>query len=58
MKDNMKMKDDVKKNHRRIIAKALYSEILEYLDAHSGETFSKKELMGGSPFLFRIMRGR
>ena len=45
MKDNMKMKDDVKKNHRRIIAKALYSEILEYLDAHSGETFSKEELM-------------
>ena len=40
------MKDDVKKNHRRIIAKALYSEILEYLDAHSGETFSKEELMG------------
>ena len=39
------MKDDVKKNHRRIIAKALYSEILEYLDAHSGETFSKEELM-------------
>lgn len=46
MNDNMKMKDDVKKNHRRIIAKALYSEILEYLDAHSGETFSKEELMG------------
>ena len=39
------MKDDVKKNQRRIIAKALYSEILEYLDSHSGETFSKEELM-------------
>lgn len=41
MKDNMKMKDDVKKNHRRIIAKALYSEILEYwmpiLEKHSAK---------------------